>query len=274
MFKEWKIILILLLMSSVSGFLSCDNSSGSTNNNIISIEDEVKLGGQLNQQISGDTKENPYLNSTFAIDYLQNIIKEIIKSPFINYTDVFHYNIHIIQRNDIINAFSVPGGYIYIYTGLLKFIDDEATLAAILAHEIAHVERRHAIKRMTKQFGAGYLVNLLTGKNTTKWQEIGTNLLSGLALLKNSRDEEYEADNYSFKYLQSTKWYPGAITFFFKKIDENTDSSIFDELFSTHPKSEDRETAVKDLIKNAGLADPSESNIFTQRYLQFKSILP
>ncbi len=162
----------------------------------------------------------------------------------------------------------------YVYTGLLKFVENEATLAAVLAHEVAHAERRHATKRMTKQYGASFLLNLILGDDPSQLEELGANMLTGLAFLKNSRDDEFEADEYSFKYLQSTKWYPGGITFFFKKISDNSDGGFLEELLSTHPMPEDRVAAVEDMIAKANIPAPSESNIFTTAYQNFLKTLP
>jgi len=252
---------------------SCDTDD-ITNPNIFSLEDDVALGQDLDVQIKKNTTEYPILNNANAKQYVQNMIDEIIKSPEVKYEETFYYQVEIIQKDDVINAFAAPGGYLYVYTGLLKFVENEATLAAVLAHEVAHAERRHATKRMTKQYGVTFLLNIILGDNPSQLEEIGANLLTGLALLKNSRDDEFEADEYSFKYLQTTKWYPGGITFFFDKISANSSGGFLDELLSTHPMPEDRVAAVEEMIKKANIAPANESNLFTTAYQNFLKTLP
>ncbi|ROL62304.1 peptidase M48 [Bacteroidetes/Chlorobi group bacterium ChocPot_Mid] len=263
---------IFILFFSVLNY-SCDSDS-ITNPNIFTLEDDVALGQDLDAQIKKNTTEYPILNNQSARQYVQNMINEIIKSPEVKYEETFKYQIEIIQRDDVINAFAAPGGYLYVYTGLLKFVENEATLAAVLAHEVAHAERRHATKRMTKQYGVSFLLDLILGDNPSQLEELGANMLTGLAFLKNSRDDEFEADEYSFKYLQSTKWYPGGITFFFKKISDNSSGGFLDELLSTHPMPEDRVKAVEDMINKAKIPAPSESNLFTTAYQNFLKTLP
>ena len=127
---------------------------------------------------------------------------------------------------------------------------------------------------MTKQYGVAFLLDLILGDDPSQLEELGANMLTGLAFLKNSRDDEFEADEYSFKYLQATKWYPGGITFFFTKISDNSGGGFLDELLSTHPMPEDRIKAVEEMIKISNIPAPSESNLFTVEYQNFLKTLP
>jgi predicted Zn-dependent protease len=242
--------------------------------NIFSPQDDVQLGLQLHQEITSNPKEYPIYSNAEVKNYVQDIVNQIILSPKIKYKNTFKYEVTIIANNEIVNAFATPGGYIYVYTGLLKFLDNEATLAGVLAHEIAHCERRHATQRMTKAYGVGILLDIVLGKNPSKTQEIAANLLVGLAFLKNSRDDEYEADEWSYEYLKSTKWYPGALIFFFDKVKQNEGSSFLDVLLSTHPLSQDRIDRLNNKIKEDRLPSPTEDNLFQNRYQNFKKLLP
>lgn len=266
-------IATFIVFSAVS-FTGCEDSLNPLDLNIFTAADDVKLGLELDTEILSKPGEYPLLTSQSANQYVQNMCNEIIKSPLIEYRNVFSYKVQIIRDDNTINAFAAPGGYLYVYTGLLKFVDNEATLAGIIAHEIAHAERRHATKRLTKAYGASLLLGIILGENPSQLEEIAANLLTGLAFLKNSRDDEYEADEYSFKYLQSTIWYPGGIRYFFTKIGENSGSSTLETLLSTHPLPPDRIEAVDQMIVGANLPQPSESNIFSERYRNFKNTLP
>ncbi|MFC2131136.1 M48 family metalloprotease [Bacteroidota bacterium] len=270
-FKVFSIWIIILALTLLTG--ACD-SDDILSPNIFTVQDDVQLGRDLDVQIKSNSSEYPLLNQASANQYVQNMVNEIIKSPEIEYADIFEYKTQIVLNDEVVNAFAAPGGFLYVYTGLLKFLDNEATLAAVLAHEVAHAERRHATKRMTKQYGVSFLLGLILGDDPSQLEEIGANLLTGFALLKNSRDDEFEADEYSFKYLQSTKWYPGGITFFFQKIDDNSGSNFLEELLSTHPMPEDRVAAVEKMIEDANIPEPNESNLFTTEYQAFLKTLP
>lgn len=261
----------LITALSLSG---CEGSLNPLDINLFSASDDVKLGMQLDAEIRSKPGEYPILNMPSAQQYVQAMCNDILNSPLIKYKGVFEYKVQIIRDDNTVNAFAAPGGYLYFYTGLLKFVDNEATLAGVIAHEIAHAELRHSTKRLTKAYGATLLLGIILGNNPSKLEEIAANLLTGLAFLKNSRDDEYEADEYAFKYLQSTVWYPGGIKYFFNKIGENSGSSFLETLLSTHPLPPDRIAAVDKLIADANLPAPSESNLFSERYRNFKNSLP
>ncbi len=260
----------LIIISSSMFLSSCDEDGGTSWFNLFSTSDDVALGQKLDAEISADPNTYPILNDANATAYLQGIMNKILNSPEIKYKSTFPYQIKIINTNTV-NAFAAPGGYIYVYKGLIKFLDNEATLAAVIAHEIAHAERRHATQRMTKQYGVSVLLGLILGDNPSQMEEIAANLLTGLGLLKNSRDDEYEADEYSFKYLMSTEYYAGATKFFFDKIGANSSGGTLEELLSTHPMPQDRIDAVDKLIEKNNLPAPTEANLFTQRYTTFKN---
>ncbi len=245
--------------------------------NLYSPSDDAKLGKQLNEEIKKNPKEYPVYRNTYATNYVQNMLNEIVKSPLIKYRKQFAYKVTLIDNDKVVNAFATPGGYIYVYTGLLKLLDNEATLAAIIAHEIAHAERRHSTKRMTKAYGLQMAADIALGKESGKTAEVAANLFSGLALLENSRDDEYEADEYSFKYLKSTgKWYPGGIVYFFDKVSSGSKgggSDAFKTLLSTHPLGPDRVKAVNELMKKNNVPPPTEKNLKRRPYLEFKKRL-
>ncbi len=161
----------------------------------------------------------------------------------------------------------------------MKFVDNEATLAGVVGHEIAHAERRHVTQRLTAYYGVSMLLSFILGGNPSLLAEVAANLFVGLAFLKNSRDDETEADYYSIQYLKSTKWYPGGITFFFDKIKEEqrqkgNSPGDLDRLLSTHPLPNDRINFVnKELSKISPKPDPSKG-LYTDEYQMFKAKLP
>jgi predicted Zn-dependent protease len=241
--------------------------------NIFPSSYDAQLGANLDQEIRKNVREYPILQNETVRTAIQNMVSEIIRSPLIEYRSQFPYRVTIINDPNTLNAFCTPGGYIYVYTGLMKAVDNEATLAAVLGHEIAHAERRHATKRMTNALGAQLLLDIALGKNTSRTTELAANLFVGLALLKNSRDDEAESDEYSFRYLQSTRWYPGALGFFFEKIKSRRGGSI-ERLLSTHPLPQDRIEANAERVRKAQLPPPTEANLRAVPYQELKRLLP
>jgi len=248
---------------------------------------DMELGAQLNEDINANPAEYPILVGRDDVrQYVTNIGNKILSSPDIKKRNEFAWKFEVINDDNTINAFCVPGGYVYVYTGLMKFLDDEATLAGIIAHEIAHAEKRHSTRRVVSQLGiqvgVSYATELLLGKNAAAWQQVvvpllGNMLASGLVMY-NSREDESEADEYSFKYLKSTEYYPGAIKGFFEKMMGNSSQSsgieaTVNKLFSTHPPPPDRLDKINKMLKDGNYPPPSENNLFKARYTKIKQSL-
>jgi beta-barrel assembly-enhancing protease len=263
-------------------FLSCRG----LDINIFPDSYDVNLGAQFNSDIISKPAEYPIMKGHEDLkSYVSNIGNKVLSSPEVKKRKAYPWKFEVIQDDNTINAFCVPGGYVYVYTGLMKFIDDEATLAGIIAHEIAHAEKRHSTRRITGQIalqlGAAIAVELLVKDNSETWKKLVVPLLANLLVsgiaLYNSRDDEYEADEYAFKYLSSTEYYPGAIKEFFIKINDKKKQGGFDKfvtrLFSTHPLPPDRLEKMDALLKKGHYASPSENNLFTKRYQGIKRSL-
>jgi len=225
------------------------------NANIFTDKDDVQLGEQVVAEINSNAKEYPiYKGDPSLKKYInERIFQHILNAPSVKKKNVFNYNIEIIDRPDVMNAFALPGGYIYVYTGLLKYLDSEAALAGVIAHEIAHAEKRHATKRMTQYYGASILVSLILGKNPSQLSEIVSNLFVGAAFLANSRANEDEADASSVEYLRGTRYYPGAVKFFFEKMKADNlitgKSSKIEVFLSTHPDPIDRINTINTVLQ-------------------------
>ncbi len=274
--QEWRatILVVSVTISIALGAVSCSGGI-----NLFDTGTDAQLGKQMDEQIRQNPKEYPILNNPAVKQYVQNMINDIIRSEHVQYRGTFPYQAEVIADDKTINAFCTPGGYIYVYTGLMKAVDNEATLAGVLGHEIAHAERRHGTSRMTKAYGLQMILSVALGQNPSQLATIGANLFSGLALLKNSRLDEDDADNYSFKYLQGTKWYPGSIKFFFEKVGGQRGQgdgigTTVERLLSSHPLPQDRIDATNKRIEEAKLPPPNESNLHGSAYQQFKRTLP
>lgn len=226
--------------------------------NIFPVEQDVALGSEFALQLQNSSKDYPVYNNPTVKNYItQKIFQPILQSPDVLYKNVFKYNLEIIKNDTILNAFAVPGGPVYVYTGLLKYLDSEAALAGVLGHEIAHAERRHATNRMTKQMGIQMLTQLVLGQNPSQTAMIVSNLFTGMTLLANSRADEDESDQVSMKYLQATKYYPGAVKFFFEKMRDDgkvekggQGISVF---LSTHPDPIARIASADQRLQAAGI---------------------
>jgi predicted Zn-dependent protease len=261
-------LLALVLLFGCSG-------SGSVGFNIFPDSKDIELGREIDREIRKNPEQYPLLGGRPDIrQYIEQIGEKILASPEIKKRGLYAYRFEIIYDDSTINAFCTPGGYIYIYTGILRFLENEATLAGVIGHEIAHAERRHATKRISSALGVQILLSILLGQNPAESARLAANLFAGLGLLANSRADETEADMYSIRYLQSTAYYPGAIKFFFEKVSAVGKRSSLERFLSTHPLPQDRIENVEKIVASLGIPQPQETNLFHRRYEQFKRTLP
>lgn len=264
--------LLVLLLSLL--MISCGDD-GSIN--IYSASDDVALGKKIDEELKLPANKNkyPFVINPAALAYLQNIMNEITKSKSVKYADKFQYKIQIVNDFKTVNAFATAGGYVYVYTGLLKYCDNKAELASVIAHEIAHNDLRHATTRMTTQYGIGMLTSIILGENPEQWQVILANITSNLGILRNSRSDEYDADKYAYLYLKDTKYYPAGMKYFFEKALNSEEGgkkpSDLEMLFATHPYSQDRIDRILDMAKKDNIPAPSEATIMRADYQSFKT---
>ena len=128
--------------------------------NIFPDSEDIKLGQQMDEEIRKNPKQYPIMQDHPEVkQYVMDVGNKVLSSPYITKRGIYAYKYEIIHDDSTINAFCTPGGYIYVYTGLLKFVDNEATLAGVMGHEIAHAERRHTTNRITKAYGAQILLS-------------------------------------------------------------------------------------------------------------------
>jgi predicted Zn-dependent protease len=259
------IIMIALLLASCKDTEPVDL--------LFTPEDDVQLGLQLKQQIDANPAEYPILDRTEYADayaYLEGLRDEVLASSAIRYKDEFSWEVHIIDA-DVLNAFAAPGGYIYFYTGLIKFLDNEDDLMGVMGHEIAHADRRHSVKQMTKSYGVQALLSIALGNDPSIAAEIAASVAGTGAALQFSRTDETEADAYSVEYLSETPYRCDAAAVFFQKITDEQSGPSIPQILSTHPNPENR---VEDIQAKAAEIGCSTVPYNPESYATFKAMLP
>ena len=251
---------ILLLVASATS-VSCGL-------NVYSVSQDKALGADVDQQIRSNPKQYPILDNDRVEGYLQGLVDEILRSPAIQHRDKFAYKVTVINDDRTLNAFATPGGYIYVYTGLLRYLGSEAAIAGVLAHEIAHAEERHATEQMTKDLVGDQLLSLSNVDTKSEMARITATSTKLLATLANSRADEHEADSKAFEYLRTSRFWPGGIKFFFDKmiLESGRGSTIFEGWLSTHPDPESRVENINELLKRHNIAAPTPQQLGTERY--------
>jgi predicted Zn-dependent protease len=251
-------VLVLILSSCSSG----------TNLNLFSIKEDKEFGKKVSDQIESEGKYK-FLDSVKHAEvygYVYKIRNEILNSGNVKHKNDFEWRIRIIEDDSTLNAFCTPGGYIYVFTGILKFLDSEDQLAGVMGHEIAHADLRHSTRQMTEMYGIQLLLELIAGDSQSVKE-----ITSGLIGLTFSRSHEKEADANSVKYLCPTKYNAAGGAGFFEKLIQKGDSNNPPVFLSTHPDPGNRVEKFKRAKEENGCLG---NETFTSEYKRIISKLP
>lgn len=257
-----------LLIAGVLFSLSCKKNDKSIN--IFSIQDDINLGQQLRDEILANPTEYPVLSKTQysgVYGYLENIKSKILASDQLNYKTEFAWELYVIHDDNTLNAFCAPGGYIFIYTGLIRYLNAEDQLAGVLGHEMAHADRRHSTDRLTQDYGIQVLLDVVLGQNQGTLVQIA----NGLRSLAFSRSQEKTADEYSVRYLCPTDYEADGAADFFLRLQTDGEDCTTGAFFSTHPCPENRIENIQAKKAELGCAG---TQTYTPQYQQLINMLP
>ncbi|CAN5616919.1 M48 family metallopeptidase [soil metagenome] len=234
-----------------------------------SLQEEVQLGrqyaAQINQQlpIVQDAAVHRYINQ------LGNQIARTADQRGIQYT--FH-----VVNSDVINAFAVPGGFIYINRGLIDRTENLSELAGVLGHEIGHVVERHGVDQMVRMQRAELGANLafiLLGRPPGQAEQVGLQLGAGAYFARHSREAEREADDVAVQYVTNAGINPAGIVTFFQKLmqDQERAPSRVEQWFATHPLTQERVENTLQAVEAIPAAQRQGLTTNTQAYQQFQA---
>jgi predicted Zn-dependent protease len=204
--------------------------------NFIPVSIDVEIGALLEEQVCAQESARlmDSLKANSKVTATKQIFEKLTQSGMLNHHTDFNWTIHFIQDDSTVNAFCLPGGHIFVYSGLLNLTANEAEIAGVLGHEIAHAELRHSLEQLIQQYGLQLIAENLIGINGS-WFGVGLQL----AQLKFSRSDEEAADIYAYHLLHYNQFDTDALVSFFKKMDQSKPSQI-SAFLSTHPDTEKR----------------------------------
>jgi predicted Zn-dependent protease len=206
--------------------------------NLYSLEREIALGKQAAQEVE---KTSKMISDPVVVEYVNRVGQNLVR----NSDAKVPFTIKVIDSDEI-NAFALPGGFFYVNSGLILRADEEAELAGVMSHEIAHVAARHGTKNATKGEIAQWATIPLILLGPAGWAGYGLyeglNLAIPLGFLKFSRDAEREADYLGLQYMYKAGYDPNAFVSFFEKIEaeERRHPGSIPKVFSTHPPTPER----------------------------------
>lgn len=196
----------------------------------VSYEQEEKLGNLLKEMI---WDQYTTVKDNAADSAIKQITDRLIKA-----LDTTHYRYEFtIIKNDQINAFTIPGGNIYVFSELMKVAETPEEVAAVLAHEIGHAENRHVVTKLIQELSITAIVSVLSGGDPS----VLTQILKDVIGNSFSRTQEEEADKFAMKLLENAGISPKSLARFFERLNEKDldyDESL--EILMTHPHNDKR----------------------------------
>jgi beta-barrel assembly-enhancing protease len=232
-----------------------------------SLDREAKLGRQLAAEVDRTAK---FITDPVINEYVNRIGQNIVLHSDAKVV----FTIKVIDSMDV-NAFALPGGFLYVNSGVLLAADEEAEIAGVMAHEIGHVAARHGVEQASKGALAQYLsipLIFVGGPLGAVVQNVAS-LAVPLTFLKFSRGAEEEADHLGLQYMWASGYDPTAMLSFFEKLKakEKKEPGKLAQVFSTHPTTGDRLDKARLLLTR--FPDRDEYTLSTSEFQIVKSKL-
>jgi predicted Zn-dependent protease len=220
--------------------------------NFYSLEKEIALGKQMAQEVERQAR---IVDDPMVAEYVNRLAQNLVR----NSDAKVPFTVKVIDSTEV-NAFALPGGFMFVNTGLILKADNEAELAGVLAHEIAHVAARHGTKQATR----GQLLNIASIPLIFMggWAGYAVRQAAGLAIplgfLKFSRGMEQQADHLGLEYMYKAGYDPVAFLDFFERIQslEKRKPGTMAKVFSSHPPTDKRIEHAQEEIQNELKARP------------------
>ncbi|MFH1701384.1 MAG: M48 family metallopeptidase [Candidatus Zixiibacteriota bacterium] len=267
--EQSKLLFPILLIIIFLAFQSCATTGpgGKKSLILISSNQEVAIGQELNQELQQSEK---WLDDPEWQAYINEMGQKIVA---VSDRKDIEYKFAVIE-SDQINAFAAPGGFVFFYTGLIKKMDNEAELAAVMAHEISHVVGRHSIKSLQSVMGLSLVLDLALGEKSDQTKALAGTAL-GIVMSGYSRSNEHEADDFGLTYMVRAGWNPDGMLSMFEKLrvmNNDDNAGFFEMLASSHPQTSDRISSTRERIKKLGEL-PSNLTLNSQKFNNLKNRL-
>jgi predicted Zn-dependent protease len=219
---------------------------------LIPDEQEAKIGLAVRAELE-EKQGVRYVEDAAVNGYVKGITDRILPLAAADRPGLT-WQVRVIDDPKTVNAFATPGGYLYVYSGLLLAAADTAEVAGVLAHEAGHVVARHSARQMVSAMGLDAVTRLALGENPGGVAQLAAGFAGQTLMLAHGRGEEYEADEYGARYTAKVGYDPRGIGTFFEKLEAREGGAAPPTWLSTHPATPDRIRKVDALVAREGLS--------------------
>jgi predicted Zn-dependent protease len=246
----------VLLLVAVSAACATNPVTGKKELSLLSEAEELALGQQADAEIRREMGVYPDQELQRYVSDIGMRLARKSHRPNLPWT-------FTVVDSQAINAFAVPGGYVYLTRGILPYLDDESELAGVLGHEIGHITARHAAQQYSRQVGGGIGLVLLSifVPQTAPFQDLSSMGL-GVLFLKYSRDDELESDRLGVEYAAAAGWDPSGVPRFLSTLNRVSETSEkgMPNWLSTHPAPASRVEEAQPAVAKVAADAPTTRN--------------
>lgn len=234
----------------------------------IGLEEEARIGDSYAAEIAAQT---PLIRDPAAVAALNRLGGALAQRAD---STGRRYTFYLVDSPEV-NAFAIPGGHVYVNRGLVEAADEQAELAGVLGHEIAHVTERHGLEQMEKRQGAGVLVTLVytvLGRDPGLLEQVAIQGGGAAIFAKYGRDAEREADREAIETVVAAGYHPEGVATFFEELlrEQRSRPGQVELWFSTHPTSAERVREARAMIGTLGALDRERLVRDTPEYQAFR----
>jgi predicted Zn-dependent protease len=217
---------------------------------LVAPEVEANLGAQVAAQVE---KQEKVLANAAVQEYVRTVATPLARRAQQDRPEV-QFRLTVLDKPGEVNAFAAPGGYLYVYSGLLLAARDEAELAGVLAHEIGHVVARHSANQLAAQYGLELLASMALGENGPELARLAAGMGQAGVMARFSREDEMQADKLAVRYLAATGYDPDGLVSLFKILltREAGSRTPLEQFLASHPDTQDRIRRIEIQIAKLG----------------------
>ncbi len=246
--------ILLLPFAALMVLSACETVpiSGRSRLLLTSMDEENQLGDQAWAEILKRERLSTNFQYATAVERVGRNIAEVAEMAG------FKWEFRTFESQEA-NAFCLPGGKVAVYTGIFKFIDNDAELASVVGHEVAHAVARHGGERLSHEYMRVIGQTILESATDEKYRELAVTIYGGATalgvMLPYSREHEYEADHIGMILMSKAGYNPRYALSFWEKFSQASQVGGIGEYFSTHPVGEKR-------VENMRLLLPETLNLY------------
>ncbi len=237
-------LVALLALASILAACAVNPVTGERELSLLSTEQEIQLGRESDPAI---VAQYGVVEDEAIVEYVQDIGERMVP---VSHRPDLPYTFRVLD-DPVVNAFALPGGYVYITRGILAYLNSEAALAGVVGHEIGHITARHGVQRYTQQtlLGAGLGLGSVLSETFAQYADIAGQAAQ-LLLLKYGRDDERQSDRLGVEYASALGYDTHDMAEFFRTLDRlQPEGGSLPSWMSTHPDPGERWNTVHELTR-------------------------